>query len=317
MSQAPDPTDAPPLVVKIGGARAVDPAGVVGDIAHYAATGRSVVVVHGGSTAVDDTLEALGKEPEYVETPAGVSGRFTDDETLETFEMVLPGKLNTELVAHLRGVGVDAVGLSGVDGGLVTGPRKSAVRVVENGTKKIRRGDHAGRPADLNTDLLESLLSDGYVPTVCPPMFADDGTVANADADRVAALLAAELGADLVLLTDVAGVYADPEDEATLIKAAETPAAMDDLEDAAEGFMSRKVHATREALEGGAGGVTIGDAGLRKPLVAALTGHGTYVDPGAVGVETDGGVEQEPAVADDRLDCGIDAADIAALGGND
>lgn len=298
MSQAPDATDAPPLVVKIGGARAVDPTGVIADIAHYTATGRQVVVVHGGSTAVDDTLEALGKEPEYVETPAGVSGRFTDDETMETFEMVLPGKLNTELVADLRAVGVDAIGLSGVDGGLITGPRKSAVRVVEDGKKKIRRGDRAGKPTTLNTGLLDTLLADGYVPAVCPPMLADDDTVANADADRVAALLAAELGAELVLLTDVTGVYADPEDPATLIGSAKTPEAMDALEEAAEGFMSRKVHATREALEGGAAGVTIGDAGVRKPLVAALTGHGTHIAPGAVGIETDGGVATTGATAD-------------------
>ena len=298
----------PPLVVKIGGARAVDPAGVVADVAHYTATGRDVVVVHGGSTAVDDTLEALGKEPEYVETPSGVSGRFTDDETLETFEMVLPGKLNTELVADLQAVGVDAVGLSGVDGGLVTGPRKSAVRVLEDGKKKIRRGDHAGKPASLNTGLLESLLADGYVPTVCPPMLADDGTVANADADRVAGLLAAELGAELVLLTDVTGVYADPDDPDTLIVQTTTPEAMEALEAAAEGFMSRKVHATREALEGGAVSVTIGDAGHRKPLVAALTGHGTEVLPGAVGVETDGGL--------DPTEAGTEPLEVAAGGGD-
>jgi acetylglutamate/LysW-gamma-L-alpha-aminoadipate kinase len=310
VSQASAAGDAPPLVVKIGGARAVDPAGVIADVAHYTATGREIVVVHGGSTAVDDTLEALGKEPEYVETPAGVSGRFTDDETMETFEMVLPGKLNTELVADLRAVGVDAVGLSGIDGGLVTGPRKSAVRVLEDGKKKIRRGDRAGKPAELNTGLLESLLSDGYVPTVSPPMLADDATVANADADRVAALLAAELGAELVLLTDVSGVYADPEDPETLVGSAETPEEMDSLVEAAEGFMSRKVHATREALEGGASGVTIGDAGLRKPLVAALTGHGTRVAPGAVetpDAETDGGVAVGTEAAQTEVTVGGDA----------
>lgn len=289
MSQSHDPVEQPPLVVKVGGARAVDPTAVVADVAHHTATGRDVVVVHGGSTAVDDTLEALGREPEYVETPSGISGRFTDDETMETFEMVLPGKLNTELVTDLRGVGVDAVGLSGVDGGLVTGPRKSAVRVVEDGTKKIRRGDRAGKPTMLNTGLLESLLDDGYVPTVCPPMLADDGTVANADADGLAALLAAELGGELVLLTDVAGVYADPDDADTLVDFATSPEGFADLEAAADGFMTRKVHATREALEGGAVCVTIGDAGLRKPIVAALTGHGTTVEPAAVGTETDGG----------------------------
>ncbi|WP_049981507.1 acetylglutamate/acetylaminoadipate kinase [Halolamina rubra] len=274
--------DEPPLVVKVGGARAVDPAGVIEDVAHVVASGREVVVVHGGSTAVDDTLEALGEEPEYVETPAGVSGRFTDEETLEVFSMVLPGKLNTELVTDLRAAGVNAVGLSGVDGGLVTGSRKSAVRVVEDGKRKIRRGDHAGKPESVNADLLGSLLADGYVPTVSPPMLADDGTAANADADRVAALLAAEFGAELVLLTDVEGVYEDPDDPETLIDEASTPAEFAAVEAAAEGFMSRKVHAAEEALTGGAAGVVVSDAGLRKPLLAALAGHGTWIAPAAV-----------------------------------
>ena len=272
----------PPLVVKIGGARAVDPAGVIEDVAHIVAAGREVVVVHGGSTAVDDTLEAMGTEPEYVETPAGVSGRFTDAETMDVFSMVLPGKLNTELVTDLRAAGVNAVGLSGVDGGLLTGPRKSAVRIVEDGKRKIRRGDHAGKPESVNGDLLSSLLADGYVPTVSPPMLADDDTAVNADADRVAALLAAALGAELVLLTDVDGVYADPDDPETLIDEASTPAEFDTVEAAATGFMSRKVHAAEEALAGGATGVVVSDAGLRKPLLGALDGHGTWIDPAAV-----------------------------------
>ncbi|QKY19131.1 acetylglutamate/acetylaminoadipate kinase [Halolamina sp. CBA1230] len=275
----------PPLVVKVGGARAVDPAGVIEDVAHIAAAGRQVVVVHGGSTAVDDTLEAMGREPEYVTTPSGVSGRFTDAPTMEVFEMVLPGKLNTELVTDLRAAGVNAVGLSGVDGGLVTGSRKSAVRVVEDGKKKIRRGDHAGKPESVNADLLDSLLADGYVPAVSPPMLADDGTAANADADRVAALLAAELGGELVLLTDVEGVYEDPDDPETLIDEASTPAEFAAVEEAAEGFMSRKVHAAEEALTGGAEGVVVSDATLRKPLLAALEGHGTWIAKEAVAGE--------------------------------
>ncbi|MDB2280253.1 amino acid kinase family protein, partial [Halorubrum ezzemoulense] len=129
----------PTVVVKVGGAKAVDPAGAVGDVAHLAANGRSVVVVHGGSTVVDETLERLGIEPEYVESASGVTGRFTDAETMEAFAMAMAGKLNTELTAEFRSAGVDAVGLSGVDGGLLSGPRKSAVRVVEDGKRKIRR----------------------------------------------------------------------------------------------------------------------------------------------------------------------------------
>ncbi|TKX53388.1 acetylglutamate/acetylaminoadipate kinase [Halorubrum sp. SP3] len=290
-------TTEPPVVVKVGGARAVDPAGAVGDVAHLAANGRSVVVVHGGSTVVDETLERLGIEPEYVESASGVTGRFTDAETMEAFAMAMAGKLNTELTAEFRSAGVDAVGLSGVDGGLLAGPRKSAVRVVEDGKRKIRRGDHSGRIESVNADLLTGLLDDGYTPVVSPPMAGDEGdgevTPVNADADRAAAAIAGALGADLLLLTDVSGVYADPDDPETRIDAAATPDELAAVEDAAEGFMGKKVMAAKEALEGGAGRVVIADANVRDPVVAALGGEGTTVERSALGEGADGGEAEE------------------------
>jgi acetylglutamate/LysW-gamma-L-alpha-aminoadipate kinase len=272
------------VVIKIGGARAVDPAGALSDVASLYEDGEDLVLVHGGSTAVDDTLERLGIEPEYVETPSGVVGRFTDAETMEVFEMVF-GHLNTQLVAGLQSQGVDAVGLNGVDGKLLHGPRKSAVRVVEDGKKKIRRGDHSGTIKAVNKDLLDSLLDGNYVPVASPPMAGDDDgkTIAvNTDADRSAAAIAAALDATLVLLTDVEGVYADPDDPETLIESVETGDEWDALESAAEGFMSRKIMAAEEALEGGAPEVIVADANADAPITDALAGDGTHMFQEAV-----------------------------------
>ena len=293
-------------VVKIGGARAVDPAGALSDVATLANDqDEDVAVVHGGSTKVDETLERLGIEPEYVETPSGVVGRFTDAETMAVFEMAF-GHLNTRLVAGLQSQGVDAVGLNGVDGKLLYGPRKSAVRVVEDGKRKIRRGDHSGTIKRVNADLLETLLADGYTPVAAPPMAgkdseargASDGSSGddeeprdrivpvNTDADRSAAHIAGALDATLVLLTDVAGIYRDPEDPNTLIESVETPAEWEALEDAAEGFMERKVMAVAEAIEGGADEVIVADANADEPILSALSGSGTRVFASAL-AETD------------------------------
>jgi len=291
------PADEPPVVVKIGGAKAVDPAGAVGDVAHLAANGRRVVVVHGGSTVVDEVIERLGMDPEYVESASGVTGRFTDAETMEAFTMAMAGKLNTELTAQFREAGVDAVGLSGVDGGLLSGPRKSAVRVVEDGKKKIRRGEHSGRIESVNADLLDGLLADGYTPIVSPPMEgkeSDGGvTPVNTDADRAAAAVAGALDADLVLLTDVAGVYADPDDPDTLIESASTPEGLAAVEDAAEGFMGKKVMAATEALSGGSGRVIVADANVNDPIIAALGGAGTTIDRSALGESDDAGGDDD------------------------
>lgn len=271
------------LVVKIGGARAVNPAGALSDIASLVEDGTEVVVVHGGSSAVDDTLEALGESPEYVETPSGVVGRFTDERTMEVFSMVLPGTLNTDLVVGLQNEGVDAVGLSGVDGGMLTGPRKSAVRVVEDGKKKIRRGDHAGRIEDVNGDLLETLLESGHTPVVTVPMLAEDGVAVNTDADRAAGAVAGELAGDLVVLTDVPGVLADVEDESSVIERVDSPDEYEALTEAADGFMSRKVMATTEALESGATSATIASANADHPVSDAFDGtNGTLITPNSV-----------------------------------
>lgn len=275
------------VVVKIGGARAVNPEGALADVARLTEEGERIVVVHGGSTAVDDLLERLGTEPEYVTTPGGVTGRFTDEATMDAFTMAMAGQVNTDLVAALRGVGVDALGLSGVDGGLLTGPRKSAVRVVEDGRKRIKRGDHSGKITDVNAGLLETLLADGYTPVVSVPMLADDGVPVNADADRSAAAVAGALGASLVVLTDVEGVYEDPDDESTLIDSAETPAELERVEESAEGFMTKKVMAAKEALSGGAREVIVSDANGEEPILAALDGHGTRFTPGALAEESE------------------------------
>jgi acetylglutamate/LysW-gamma-L-alpha-aminoadipate kinase len=272
------------VVLKIGGARAVDPAGALADVAALTEDGHNVVVVHGGSTKVDETLERLGIEPEYVETPSGVVGRFTDETAMEVFEMAF-GHLNTQLVAGLQSEGVDAVGLNGVDGKLLYGPRKSAVRVLEDGKKKIRRGDHSGTIKQVNGDLLKSLLDDGYTPVAGPPMAGDDdGDVipVNTDADRSAAAIAAELDATLVLLTDVEGVYEDPDDPETLIESVETSAEWEELESAAEGFMSRKIMAAEEALSGGSPEVVVADANGDSPVRSALDGGGTHINADAI-----------------------------------
>jgi acetylglutamate/LysW-gamma-L-alpha-aminoadipate kinase len=288
------------VVVKVGGGEAVDPGGAVADVAHLTATGEEraerssaarpsgrsprgdVVVVHGGSTAVDDLLERLGMEPEYVETPDGVAGRFTDADAMAAFTMAM-ARVNQDLVADLQAAGVNAVGLSGVDGKLLTGPRKSAVRVLEDGRKKIRRGDHSGTVEAVNADLLGTLLDAGYTPVVGPPMYADDDTAVNADADRVAAAVAAALDAELVVLTDVPGLLEDPDDETTLLESVATPGDLATAEAAAEGFMTKKVMAATEALAGGAPGVVVADANANDPVLEALDGAGTRFDPGAVG----------------------------------
>lgn len=270
------------LVVKVGGEAVTRPSPLLANVTDRVAAGDRIVLVHGGSTAVDETLEALGMQATYVTTPAGVTGRFTDAATMRAVTMALAGLVNVDLTTALQHQGTDVIGLTGVDGALATGPRKSAVRVVEDGKRKIKRGDHAGRIESIDDDLLSLLLDAGYTPVVSLPMLAADGTAVNTDADRLAAAIAASLGGHLVLLTDVTGIYADPDDPATRIDLVDTPSTLRLASEAAVGFMRRKLMAAEEALDGGAIAVDIGDGTIDAPIDAALAGDATRITTDAI-----------------------------------
>tara|TARA_A100001037_G_scaffold214145_1_gene191946 strand:+ start:11919 stop:12740 length:822 start_codon:yes stop_codon:yes gene_type:complete len=270
------------IVLKIGGAKAVDPAGALDDISHLSTQGESLVIVHGGSTAIDENLERMGIVPTYVETPAGVVGRFTDEPTMEVFTMTMAGSLNTNIVVKLQNLNVNAIGLSGVDGKLLSGPRKNSIRAIIDGKKKILRGDYSGKITTVNVDLIQLLLENGYVPVISPPMMAEDGVAVNTDADRVSSSIAGSLSATLVSLTDVSGIYQDISNPNTLLSEAKTPEQYSLLQNASEGFMTRKLMAATDAIQQGAKKSIIASANEHKPLISALNGGGTHIYPEAI-----------------------------------
>lgn len=256
-------------VVKIGGTEGVDASNVLDDLA--AQSGR-FVVVHGGSAAVDGLAEDLDRPPRYVESPSGMTGRYTDEEAMEVFKMAMPGLLNTTLVEELQQRGVNAVGLSGVDGRLLEGEHKDTVIAVEGDRKKVLRGDHSGKIEKVNRGLLELLLDAGYVPVVCVPMVSHEGVAVNTDADRSAAAIAGALDCELVVLSDVPGLLTDPDDPDTRVREV---GSIDEAMGYAEGKMKKKVLAAREALESGAPRVVLASANAEHPVSEALDGEGT------------------------------------------
>ncbi|MEI7743836.1 MAG: acetylglutamate kinase [Chloroflexota bacterium] len=176
------------VVVKLGGTTLADQQQVLREVAKVARK-RPVVLVHGGGKRMTEWLERLGIESRFEN---GL--RITDPAALEVAAAVLRGVVNSELVAALRDAGCDAVGLSGVDGGLLIGQRVPNVGLVATVTG-VRR------------DLIDSLLVGGQVPVVAPLARDEEGVVCNVNADDAAAGLAAGLGArQLVLMTDVDGI---------------------------------------------------------------------------------------------------------------
>ena len=265
------------IVVKVGGSLGIDYDAVCNDIADLWLEGKKLVLVHGGSAETNRIAELLGHPPKFVTSPSGYTSRFTDRETLEIFEMVYCGKQNKGIVERLQRRGVNAVGLSGLDGRIFEGKHKDSVRAVENGKVKILRGDHTGTVEKVNGALLHLLLDNGYLPVLTPPASSFEGVAINVDGDRAAAALATELKADaLLLLSNVPGLLRNFPDESSLIK--HIPAGdVESYLEFAQDRMKKKVLGAAEAVQGGCKKVIFGDARLEKPVTKALEGMGTVV----------------------------------------
>lgn len=266
-----------PVVVKVGGSEGIDLNTVCEDVAAMWRGGRRVVLVHGGSAETNRVSTLLGVPPRFVTSPGGHQSRFTDRATLEVFEMVYCGKVNKGLVESLQGRGVNAVGLSGLDGRLLEGRLKSTVRSVEDGRVLVLHGDHTGTVERVNAALLELLLDSGYLPVLTPPAVSFEGVAMNVDGDRVAAAVAVALGAEaLVLLSNVPGLLREFPDESTLVERVDA-AAPEAAMELAQGRMKKKVMGAVAAVQGGVGRVVLGDARAAEPVSRALRGRGTVV----------------------------------------
>jgi len=266
------------IVIKLGGTEGVDFSAICQDAARLLSQGQKLVLVHGGSAEANQLGEAVGYPPRFITSPSGYTSRYTDRRTLEIFAMAVNGKVNTLLVESLQRLGVNALGLSGLDGRLMTATRKDTIQSIENGKRRIIRDDFTGKIETINTALLQTLLEAGYLPVIAPLAVSAAGEALNVDADRAAAMLAAALKAGtLLLLTAVPGLMRSFPDESTLIR--NLPRLK--LEEAlnyAEGRMKKKILGTQEALQGGVSRVIIADGRVQHPISDALAGQGTMIE---------------------------------------
>jgi len=265
------------LVIKVGGGKELNIDAVVADIVALRAAGQELILVHGGAETTNEVAEALGHPPEFVTSESGYVSRRTDRRTLEIFEMVYCGQLNKMWVEKLQIAGINAVGLSGLDGRIFEGTRKDTIRVRMNGRRLVLRDDWTGTVERVNTDLLRLLLDNGYLPVLTPPGASDKGEAINVDGDRAAAMVAAAFQADaLVILSNVPGLLRNFPDEASLIR--EIPRAKaDDFMQYAEGRMKKKVMGAVEAIAEGVQKVIFADGRVENPVTRALAGEGTQI----------------------------------------
>jgi len=265
------------ILVKLGGTRGVDFEAVCADIVELTEQGYKLVVVHGGSAQANELGEMLGRPARMVTSPSGFTSRYTDQDTLEIFTMAVNGKVNTLLVEQLQKMGANAFGLSGLDGRVIQARRKANIQIVENGKRKILRDDFTGKIEKVNTTLLSFLLANQTIPVIAPMAVSEDGQALNVDADRAAAMVAAALHADiLLLLTAVPGLLQNYPDESSLVKHL-TYHQIDSALEMAQGRMKKKILGAKEALENGVRTVIIADGRIENPVKNSLIGNGTVI----------------------------------------
>ena len=265
------------LVIKIGGGAAIGEGGYTNFAADLAAISEPVVVVHGGNAEFSELSHRLGMPPRMITSSSGRVTRYTDAPTMDAMLMAYCGKVNKRLVSTLRAAGVNAVGLSAIDGGIAVGRRKPVLRGAEDGKSKVLRDDHAGTLEAVDPSLVRLLLDNGYVPVLTPPALGEGGVPINVDGDKLALELATVLGADgLIFFSDTPGLLQDRDDETSLIGEIDASSPESALA-TASGRMIVKVEAALGAVDRGVGRVIFADGRITNPIQAALSGQGTTV----------------------------------------
>ncbi len=266
------------IVVKVGGSEGIDLDAVCQDIADLHKSGQPIILVHGGSHETNVIADKLGHPPVFVTSVSGYVSRYTDRETLSIFEMVYCGKINKSIVERFQQIGVNAIGLSGIDGRLLEGSRKSTIKIIEDGKRRVLRDDYTGKVERANVSLLTLLLENGYLPVVTPPAISYEGDAINVDGDRAAAVIAAAMKAEqLIILSNVPGLLRNFPDESSLIPLIEKER-VEDFMEFAEGRMKKKIMGAAEAIAEGVGRVVFADARIQQPVRNAMQGHGTVIE---------------------------------------
>ena len=259
------------VVIKYGGNAMVNEQlkqQVMEDIVLLWLIGVKVVLIHGGGPEINETMEKLGKEAVFVD---GL--RVTDKETVDIVQMVLAGKVNKTLVNLLQTKGGHAVGVSGIDGGII------------EATAKNEALGYVGKITKIRTQPITDLLEKNYIPVISTVASDRQGNVYNINGDTAAAHIAGALGAErLIMMTDIAGILKDKDDPSTLIPQITVSEAKKLYEDhVISGGMIPKVDCCIEALAHGVNNVIIMDGRIPHSILMELLtdeGAGTMVTKG-------------------------------------
>ncbi len=261
------------IIVKIGGGATLNIEGIISDLA---GVDEPFIIVHGANALRDQLAEDLGRPKKVLTSVSGYTSVFSDADAVDMLMMAYSGLKNKRLVELCQQNGINAVGLSGLDGRVVQGRRNKGIRVRENGKLRIVR-DFSGKPKSVNVQLLRLLLDNGYTPVLAIPIIDENNVAINSENDDIVGVLAAAIGADKILqFIEAPGFLEDKDDPGSLVEHI-SKAELALREQQVEGRMRRKMLALRKMSECGASAVIISDGRVQHPVRDALSGAGTKI----------------------------------------
>lgn len=260
-------------IIKVGGGSGINLEGVVNDLATL---DQPFVVVLGANALRDTLATRLEQEKVELTSVSGYSSVFSDAAAIDLIMMAYSGLSNRRFVELCQRSGVNAVGLTGLDGRLIQGRRNRGIKVREGGKTLVKR-DFSGKPLEVNAALLKTLLEQGYRPVLSIPIIDEAGFAINSENDDIVAVLQNALKAEkLVQLIEAPGFLEDKNDEHSMLTTLSVTE-LADREAAVEGRMKRKMLALRRLFDAGAAEVIIADGRTEHPVLDALAGKGTTI----------------------------------------
>lgn len=263
------------FIIKIGGGKDIKISAIAKEVANIQASGERVIIVHGASVLRDQIAEQLNHPTKTVISPSGVSSVYTDKKAMDIFLMAYPGLSNSRIVQEFLSAGVQAIGLSGVDGKIWHAKQKKNLYVQEGKKTKLLTDNLTGKVYEVNCALVKLLLENKYVPIISSPAYADNGEIVNVDNDIATAKMAISCKAKkLIYLFEAPGLLHnldDPSSTISVIRKSE----IDSYTHVAQGRMKKKLLAVKEALDGGIEDIIFADGRTAKPLEQAMSQNGT------------------------------------------
>ncbi len=260
-------------IIKIGGGKDINLESIIRDLSNLEG---DFIIVHGANALRDEVAKKLNYEKEVLVSASGYSSVFSDEEALDIMMMSYSGLRNKRIVEMCQQVGINAIGLTGIDGKLIEGKRNRGIRVKENGKLRMVR-DFSGKPKNINVTLLKLLISNGYVPVLTVPIIDENNFAISSENDDIVALLKSSLDAERVIqLIEAPGFLDDANNPDSMVKTI-SQTELEIREAQVDGRMKRKMKALIKLFESGKTSVYICDGRIENPITNALNGGGTLI----------------------------------------